>query len=201
MNAPRDISGRWIALAIVVVTLAGAVASVWYQHASTNAAHEFLGAGGMALVTQSPRAELLVLGQPGAAAGVALADFGELNRAEPVAHAGSTLKIGGHELPILRRHDLNKARGVLNLRHALRQDASYDFDASVSADPPWKFAIAFSDDARTITLAFDPAAEPQGRVTVVQTGRTAGLAEKTASGLAKFFADFEPGGVTAGSSK
>jgi hypothetical protein len=184
MDASRDLSGRWIALAIIFITLAGAVGSVWYQHASTNATHEFLGVGGMALVTQSPQAELLILGQPGEA-GVVVA--------KPLTHSGSTLKIGGHELPIVRRHDLNKARGVLNLRHALRQDASYDFDAPVSLDPPWKFAIVFADDARAITLAFDPDAGGRGRVAAVETGRVAGLAEKTASGLATFFADFEPG--------
>jgi hypothetical protein len=184
MNAPRDLSGRWIALAIVILTLLGAVGSVWYQHVSTNAAHELLGVDGMALVTQSPRAELLVLGQPSAAL------------TQPVANAGSTLTIGPQEFPIVRRHDLINARGTLNLRHALRQDASYDFDATANLDPPWKFAIAFGDDARTITLAFDPGREGPGRMAVVQSGRAVGLAETTARGLATFFADFEPAGGT-----
>jgi hypothetical protein len=183
MNVPRDTSGRWIALAIVVLTLAGAATSVWFQYASTNAAHELLGANGMALVTQSPRADLLVLGQP------------RMSQTEPVAHSGSTLTIGAHEFSIVRRHDLIKARGVLNLRHALRQDASYDFDAPLSLEPPWKFAITFTDDTRVITLAFDPSAD-RGRVAVVQTGRAVGLAKTTARGLATFFADFESAGGT-----
>jgi hypothetical protein len=174
MNMPRDISGRWIALAIVVLTLAGAVSSIWHHHVSSNAAQEFLGTGGMVLVTQSPRAELLVL-VPNATT-------------TPVT-ANDSITIGGREMRIARRHDLTAARGMLNLRHALRQDASYEFDAVVALDPPWTFAIRLADDERSLTLAFDPVGR---RVAVAETGRVAALAEKTAAGLATFFGDFKP---------
>jgi hypothetical protein len=176
MHMPRDIPGQWIALVIVILTLAGAITSIAYHHASSNAAQDFLGAGGMMLAAQSPEAELLVIGQE--------------EQTDPTAPAGEKLSIDGREWPIVRRHDLRMARGILNLRHALRQDASYDFSAAVSLDPPWVFAIRLADGARTLTLAFDPAGR---RVAVVETGRAAGLAEKTAAGLATFLADFEPG--------
>jgi hypothetical protein len=101
-----------------------------------------------------------------------------------------SIDIGGR-LPVVRRHELTTARGMLNLRHALRQDASYDFASPVSRDPPWTFAIRFADGERTLTLAFDPIGR---RVAVVETGRVAGLAEKTAAGLEIFLDDFKPRG-------
>ena len=171
---PLDISGRWIALAVVVLTLAGAASSIWHHHASSNAAQEFLGTGGMTLVTQSPRAELLVLQSDATAADPA---------------TGNSIDIGGRQMPIIRRHDLISARGMLNLRHALRQDASYEFDSPVSLDPPWAFAIRFVDGERTLSLAFDPMGR---RVAVLETGRVAGLAEKTAAGLAIYLDGFKP---------
>lgn len=167
----RRLLGRRVATGIVFLAALLAIGNLWYQHHATDETQHLLGTVGMLLVTDSQQIDLWDLSATRANEYVATDDRVEV--------AGTLLRRG-------RRHNLAGAPGILNLRHALRQDFSYDFAASPPATAQWGYLLRFANGDDHISLVLDLL---QGRVAIVETGNQAGLAAPLQSGLTKFITD------------
>jgi hypothetical protein len=153
--ASRPSSGRTVVAAIVLLGLVLAGFAFWFQWRQTRRCLDFLGPDVATLVGGAERVELWRLA------------------------AGS----GPRRLVAVDRKDVTRARGLVHLRHALVEDASYVWKPgpaareSAGATPvaAWTLGLAFYDRedaaAPAAVLAFDLR---QGWMTVVgRPGRVA----------------------------
>ncbi|MFN9369505.1 MAG: hypothetical protein ACK6CT_12210 [Planctomycetia bacterium] len=147
--------GRLVVALIVVLGICLAMFAFWYQWRQTRRCLDFLGAAVAGDVSRADRVELWRLG-PGS---------------------------GPRRLAVTARYDVSRAPGLVHLRHALVEDASFIWEAVPPAGdsgprpvPEWATAIAFSrhGDAKSppaTVLAFD---RQFGTMTVVgRPGRVA----------------------------
>ena len=173
---PNDRSwvGRALVIGLVFLAAALGVGNLWYQHFATDRAQRLMGVPGMLLVTESPQTELW-----------------QLTPATDKSPPDEViLKVNGQSLRVARRYPIATARGLINLRHALRQDASYGEapDAQSSSSGNWSWGLRFASGEETLTLVIDLAG---ALAHVVETGETVELSPRMAEGLGKFTADVE----------
>lgn len=137
--------GRFAVALVLVLAVALAAFNVWFRHATTSRIHERWGTATMDRIAHAPRAWWCELapsqGQGGDADASQAADAADAPRPAP------TIELDGQRYEVLRVGDLVAARGATNLRHALGQDASYEWDAEAEhgpGDANWRWMIVFS---------------------------------------------------------
>ena len=91
---------------------------------------------------------------------------------EPPADDGvqpRAIEVLGDKLFVSDRKDINKAVGLIHVRHFLIKDASFDWDNSVEpSEPNWEYALDFVDSSNIVTIVFD---FRQDRICYVQEQR------------------------------
>lgn len=131
----RSSSGRIVVGGIIAVGLCLAAFAFWFQWIQTRRCLAFFGSDVATSVNAAPRVELWRLA-PGS---------------------------GPRRLVVTERRDISLAPGLVHLRHALVEDASFDWQPADAAPPPppadWSLGIAFwrrgNQGDPTAVLAFD----------------------------------------------
>jgi hypothetical protein len=143
--------GKWIAAGTVGFAVVLAVVNVWYQRHLTHRTQQLWGDDAVSLVANAPTMELLVLDRASTS--------GAASRSTAASAGNETFAIGGFAWKVAQRKDLAEARGVVHLRHALRQDASYDWNAAAASHgasgATWKYALRLGDGDRRATFVLD----------------------------------------------
>jgi hypothetical protein len=143
----KNVSGKLVIIAIVVVALAAAGASWWFRFAATHEAVRFWGPALAVFIRDAPHVELIQLRRPTAS-----------ERESPIR---DTAEFGGEDLfIIIARHEITGAKGLVHLRTALLEDRSFDW-TTISNTPSmeWKWGLSFSGESpatrRTIWFSDD----------------------------------------------
>lgn len=132
-------SGKAIILGMFLLALAMAAASLWYHRQVSQQALAYLTPEAAQLVAHAPRVELLTLAP----------------QATPAAPV-EVVTILGEPHPIVEEREISNAAGLAHARHALLEDASYDWTLDEErCQAQWTRALRFSDEGRSVTLAFD----------------------------------------------
>lgn len=169
--------GRIIVVLIVLLGVSLAAFNVWFRYSTTNQIHSRWGTEAMLRIAEAPEAswwELVPL-----ASGETLPQGAELIHFDFKSYA------------MWRRGDLITARGFVNLRYALGQNGSYDFDSDEAPPSKWRWAMVFlAHEDKTIVLIDEEfrwlwsldltASKKSGEPKVM-------LTEKMSAGLKTFF--------------
>ena len=136
------------------VALGAAASSAWYyQYQQGQQVLAHWGVEHAGRIRLAPRCKLLKLDK------ASVTDETRTDAAGAAEMAGTSmgryLEIGGVNFPIRWERDLTGAPGFVHARHALIQDASYDWGNATAATNDWDYAIFFQDDGGTTILAFD----------------------------------------------
>ncbi|HEV3025434.1 MAG TPA: hypothetical protein VGX76_23345, partial [Pirellulales bacterium] len=101
-----------------------------------------------------------------------------------------TVEFESWSWPVLRTQDAVHARGMANVRRALVEDTTYDWNSPPAADPPnWRYALEFNDGRNWATVLFDP----DSRRVALTNRRRIAVVEPSANGeLREFFAEQFP---------
>jgi hypothetical protein len=178
-DPPKPIRGKLTILFIFGLAAVAAGAAQWFSYQQTHRTQQHWGTPAALLIARAPLVETLRLGSEGAGT--------------PPA----TIQVDGDILFVLadkNTSDIDKAPGILNVRHALRMDASFDWDATPEkCEPKWDYAMRFSDDEGQVTLLF---ALNCRLVRQLENGKQATLIESTTEGLKEFFGEQFPGEAT-----
>ena len=131
LNSGKLVLVGMITLAVVLATIA-----VWHRRESTRRPLELWGAEAAGLIAGSSRAELLVL------SGVAGAE------GDYVEHKGS-------KIAVQQRYDLKQVRGLVHLRAALVEDASFHWGEQSECQPVWQYGLQFIEGDRQAIVLLD----------------------------------------------
>lgn len=129
--------GKLAVLSMLLVAVALAAFALWWNVASGRRTLEFWGQeGGARIIAPKAKVELLWL--------------------EPAASDAQSerLSIGGRSYAVVRKGEITGARGLVHARHALLEDASFEWDAATPAGD-YTVAARFRDAGGTTTVAFD----------------------------------------------
>jgi hypothetical protein len=130
--AAKEISGKYVILAVVAVALTGSVASWVVRYNATHRAADFWGSAAAVLIRDAPTVQLVML-QPAKAPAVA---------ANPL----QTVVLDRQPYSIARQLDISKARGLIHLRTAFLEDRSFDWLAHLEQSPTaWHWGLQFAD--------------------------------------------------------
>ena len=166
----KPIRGKLTILFIFGLAALAAGAAQWFSYQQTHRAQDLWGTPAAVLIARAPRVEVLRLGSAGAGDSL------------------ETIQIDGVSLSVLARKDASdkdKAPGISNVRHALRMDASYDWDESTAdCQPKWDYSLRFADEEGQVTLLF---ALNCRVVRQLENGEQATFIEKTGKGMEEFF--------------
>ena len=150
-------------LAVCGFALAASAAAWVYQRGRAARPLELWGAEAGLLIASAPRVEALLL--------------------RPVAGdetaAAESVEFDGARLIVVQRTDVSTARGITNVRRALLDDGSFNWESTGDAcQPEWTHALRFStDNAQTmLLLSFDCP-----RTAAVDGHRTASIAPSAAA--------------------
>src|SRR5688572_12189392 len=121
------LSSRLIILGMLLLAGATSAAAIWYLRGLSQRSMSFWGPAAGELILQSPQVEALRLAPA------------ESSTSPP---GGERLTIDDRTFDVIQRRDISQARGLVNVRRALMQDASYDWSAP-PPDPPvrWSYAL------------------------------------------------------------
>ncbi len=163
--------GKLLILSILLLALALAVFSIWYQRSLAWRSQEYFGPQAAELILQAPIVEALKL--------TPSSGF-HANPPERI------LSVGGQAVVIAQQRDVSTARGLANVRRGLLSDRSYDWDAAPAAgSPTWDYALCFKHGDREATLLFSTE-ESQALL----AGRSQSLSTSpVTAGLSAFFAE------------
>lgn len=151
-------------LAFLAFAVASATGGVLYQRNRSDAPLNVLGRSNARLVLHAPRVNWL--------------------RLEPSdGGAGETLLLGGQEWRVVSRREITAARGLRNIRYALLDRGTYDWDRPAGCAPQWSDVLEFvdGDQQAAVALSIDCPGATGGEARVVALSPTA-VAE-----LRKFF--------------
>ncbi|RIK70701.1 MAG: hypothetical protein DCC67_20640 [Planctomycetota bacterium] len=141
-----QVSGKLVILITLGVALAMSGGAWWYRFEASRRAADFWGPEAARLLVDSDRVELVVL-------------------AESPAEDATDAVAG---LPVAARHDLTGRRGLTHLRHALTQDAHFDWSGrrttTLAANGPWKYALRFSGGDATLVVLLPDGMHELGRL-------------------------------------
>ena len=137
-NSGKLVLVGMFALAVVLASIA-----VWHRRESTRRPLAFWGADAAGLIAGSSQAKLLVLTKP-----------------DSESHSDdSFVEHRGDRLAVESRHDLAEIRGMVHLRAAFVEDASFSWDAPLDCQPNWKYGLQFVNGDRETTVLVDPDCE------------------------------------------
>ena len=169
--------GKFVILAILSPALVATGFGIWFKRQMTCQVLELLGPRAVQRVALPTHVDYLEL--------QALAGSGHANH-------GETLTLPDTQIGIIRRFDISGAAGLLHLKHALLQDASYDWHASTDGSPTWQYALQFTDDQDHTTFLLDL---NQRHVLILERDRRAVLGTKINEGLKAYLAELVMDGI------
>jgi hypothetical protein len=139
--AAREISGKYVIIAVVAVALTGAAASWFFRYNATHRAASLWGFDAK-LIRDAPIVEFLEL-QPATES-----DPREASEWGPI-HIGDTA------FSVRAVRDVSHAPGFTHLRNALLEDRSYDWPASSpKKETHWRWALEFTQEKNVVVLVF-----------------------------------------------
>jgi hypothetical protein len=151
--------GKIAVLTIFVLAVSWGLFGVWWRIAETRL--------GAALVARAPKAELLRLEKDG---------DGSNDRSESIS-------VERHKLVTISLGNIMGTPGLLNARHSLTVDESFEWTPAQSdCTPAWQWAIRFSRGDESVTAVFDSEC---GQIHLLESGKTAQLQRSTAEGWQK----------------
>jgi hypothetical protein len=115
----------------------------------------------------------------------------ELLWLKPAADGDGELSLGGRGYAIVSKGEVTGERGLVHARHALLEDASFEWDAAVKTSGDYDMAARFRNGNGTTTVAFDFAHQ---QLAHVESGRTAKGAAKIMAGWQTFADRHSPAG-------
>lgn len=133
-SPPKLVEGKFVLLAIFGLGMAAAGGGWWYQHSlqrrpldlwGHEAANLILNAGDVKLCRFQPPTE---------------------------GTQSTVIEAVGAAFELLDCKDAAGIRGMLNLRHSLLSDYSFDWTDSAGGAQDWRYALRFRDDDHTATL-------------------------------------------------
>jgi len=167
-----QIGGKLVVLLLFLLGVAGALFAIWFNHQATYRTTSRFGSHTVGLIAHACDVELL-----------------ELSDKDPqvMGDVHEMLNIDGKRLRVVGTRDVSEARGLIHARHALRQDASFDWHGSRrDCDPAWRYALRFHENDETSTLAFDFSCS---RIYVLDRQIEVSLVAKIAHGLEDYFGE------------
>ncbi len=161
--------GVIVVVFVVALSVAATGLAVWWRHEQGRRAMEFWGKDAAIRIRHAPQVEVLQL------AGVE----------EPSASAIESLTINGRQWAVVERRDISNLHGLVHARHALIEDASFEWDAMTddSAPPTWDYALRFTMDGQTSIVAID---FDTRFVVLIDSGKSARLSKQICEGWRKY---------------
>lgn len=160
--------GKLAVVTMFVVALAAAGTAWWFNFNRGRQTLEFYGRDAALMIRTAPHVELLVLTPEG----------DSMN--EP---SEEMLTLNNQRLRVAQRHDMSKAKGLINARTSLLADSSYHWDTDPGdCQPRIEYAVRYRGQT-TATLAFDFNCQ---QVWHVESGRSATIISKVAEGWQSF---------------
>jgi hypothetical protein len=163
-------SGKLVILAILVLGVAAGAFAVWYRQQQSRHSLQFWGTEGASLIARAPHVEALWLELAG----------------QQAADCDETVEVPGGTACVRQRQDVERAAGISNLRHALVQDATFQWSAEPPDGADWEFALRFFDEGQSSVLLFDLA---RGACAEARTSRSVVLDPAASKDLSDFFAE------------
>ena len=163
--------GKFVILAILSLALVATGFGIWFKRQMTYQVLELLGPAAVQCVAVPTHVDYLEL---------------QASTGSSPANHRETLTLPDTRMVITRRLDISGAAGLIHLKHALLQDASYDWHASTDGSPTCQYALQFMDDQDRTTFLFDL---DQRRVLILERGRQAVLGSKISEGLKAYLAE------------
>ena len=163
--------GKVVILSIVAVALLATGFGIWFQRQKTYLVLQWLGPDAARCISRAEQVFFLEFPSE--------APQGEFSSA-------TSIIIADKEVAIIRRMEVTKEPGLVHLRHALTQNASYQWQAPNSANGDWEFALQFVYRSQTSTLLFDLNRQ---MVCHLETGESVALAEHFGAGVQHYRAD------------
>jgi hypothetical protein len=171
---PSSIRGKFVVIGIFGVAILLAAFAWWWNLRQNPRATALWGRDSIRLIRLAKHVELW--------------DLAAADTASESAAAIERLIVDGTPYQILQRRNISQARGLIHARHALTEDASYDWGKQ--QQPPsdtdkvsWRFAIRFEENARTATLLVDPETR---RIRLLETKREGIVIPRIIAGWEKF---------------
>lgn len=158
--------GKLAVISILLLGLVLAGFAWWWNYQHGRRCLDFWGDQGALRIRRAPKATLLWLGPPD--------DISDTQQ----------LRIGAKHYSVLATQEAGQARGLIHARHALLDDASYEWEER--ADPSgteYSLAVRFVGSGGATTAAFDFA---HRRIAHVESGREQNAAEKIVAGWRAF---------------
>lgn len=140
--------GKLVICAMVAVGLLAAAFSVWYHYQGAHRSADFWGTPTAQLIVEAPEVRALRLD---AAPRPRLDEEGM--PLEPPDEPA--VEFGNGFWTVLGDHDASQARGLVNVRRALVQDASFNWRGRPPGDPNWLYGLEFNDGRLWATVLFD----------------------------------------------
>lgn len=141
--------GKLVIVAILTLALAAASFSLWYHYQGGHRSSDFFG---------TPTAELFVAAPEAVALRLEAAPQvePEFEGMEPEPPEGPAIEFNNQFWKVTGEADVIKAKGMLNIRQALVQDACYEWRAEKPKQPAnWQYALEFNDGKLWATVLFD----------------------------------------------
>lgn len=138
-------TGKWAILVMAIVACALGAGAVWYHARQGRQVLQLWGPESAQLIRHAAEVELLEL----------VTQNGD---SDANASNGEVLQLGTAQVRVVRRRSITKQPGLVHARHALIQDATYEWAPGAGLDggvPKWEFALRFRDANGQVTLAFD----------------------------------------------
>jgi len=165
------VRGKLAILAILSLALVATGFGIWFKRQMTYQVLELLGPGAVQRVALPTHVDYLEL---------------QASTGSGTANHGETLTLPDIQIDVTRRLDISGAAGLIHLKHALLQDASYEWHASTDGSPTWRHALQFMDDQDRTTFLIDL---DQRQVMILERGRRAVLGTKINAGLKAYLAE------------
>jgi hypothetical protein len=161
--------GKLVIVAIVGTALVLAGYAWWHRYQQGRRSLALWGAANAQLIRHAPRVELLTLGEGDTSA------------------KGSSLKIDGRLVSVLKRADVSSEPGLIHARHVFIEDSNFNWSASDSdCRGDWSYALRFSNGDESIHLALDLKC---GRAYLVESQADGRLIKRVREALAKYLDD------------
>ncbi|HVX16100.1 MAG TPA: hypothetical protein VHC22_33250 [Pirellulales bacterium] len=133
-NAPGQMAGRYVLLAVFGLGLAGAGGGWWYQHSLQRHPLQLWGGDAARLILRANNAELCRLG-----------------RAVELVPPGAIVA-EGEPYRVDKCVDAARIPGFLHLRHSLVNDYSFDWNDADTVGHDWGFALRFREGEQSATV-------------------------------------------------